>query len=76
MIYESETVELKEILKEDISKEVVAFANTEGGTIYIGIDDMGNEVGIQNVDESYTCLQISSVIPSYPMLRYLQNTSC
>lgn len=56
MIYESESVELKEILKEDISKEVVAFANTEGGTIYIGIDDKGHEVGIQNVDETYTRL--------------------
>jgi len=56
MIYESESVELKEILKEDISKEVVAFANTEGGTIYIGIDDKGHEVGIQDVDESYTRL--------------------
>lgn len=56
MIYESESVELKEILKEDINKEVVAFANTEGGTIYIGIDDRGHEVGIQNLDESYTRL--------------------
>lgn len=56
MIYESESVELKEILREDINKEVVAFANTEGGTIYIGIDDRGHEIGIQDVDESYTRL--------------------
>lgn len=56
MIYESESVELKEILKEDVNKAVVAFANTEGGTIYIGIDDRGHEVGIENVDESYTRL--------------------
>lgn len=56
MLYESESVELKEILKEDIVKEVVAFANTEGGTIFIGIDDKGNEVGIQNIDETYTRL--------------------
>lgn len=46
MIYERESIELKEMLKEDINKEVVAFANTEGGTIYIGIDDRGHEVGI------------------------------
>ena len=56
MIYESESVELKEILKEDINKGVVAFANTDGGIIYIGIDDKGHEVGIQDVDESYTRL--------------------
>lgn len=54
--YESESVELKIILKDDINKEVVAFANTEGGTIYIGIDDKGSEVGIEDVDESYTRL--------------------
>lgn len=56
MLYESESVELKEVLKEDITKEVVAFANTEGGTIFIGIDDKGNEVGIQDIDETYTRL--------------------
>lgn len=56
MLYESESVELKKVLKEDITKEVVAFANTEGGTIFIGIDDKGNEVGIQDIDETYTRL--------------------
>ena len=56
MLYESESVELKEALKENITKEVVAFANTEGGTIFIGIDDKGNEVGIQDIDETYTRL--------------------
>jgi ATP-dependent DNA helicase RecG len=56
MIKESETIELKELLKDDVSKEVIAFANTEGGTIYIGIDDQGNTVGVDPIDESYTRL--------------------
>ena len=56
MISESEFIELKEVLKDNINKEVVAFANTEGGVIYIGIDNMGNEVGIQNLDETYVRL--------------------
>lgn len=60
MIFESESVELKEILKEDINKEIVAFANTEGGTIYIGIDDKGHEIGIQDLDETYT--QLTNII--------------
>ena len=54
MFIESESVELKEILKEDILKEVVAFANTSGGTIYVGIDNEGNELGVQDVDKTYT----------------------
>ena len=37
-------------------KEVVAFANTDGGVIYIGIDDKGNLTGIDDVDETYTRL--------------------
>lgn len=33
------------------SKTVVAFANTEGGILYIGINDAGEVVGLQNVDD-------------------------
>lgn len=44
---ESETVELKEsIALRDILETVCAFANTKGGTIYIGITDEGNVKGV------------------------------
>ena len=33
-------------LKKDILKSVCAFANTEGGQIYIGINDLGKPIGI------------------------------
>lgn len=56
MKYESEAVEYKAQLIADIYKEVIAFANTDGGVIYIGIDDQGNVIGIDNVDETYTQL--------------------
>ena len=56
MQYENECVEYKSQLVDDIYKEVIAFANTDGGVIYIGIDDQGNAVGIENVDETYTRL--------------------
>ena len=55
-MYESEAIEFKEIVSEDICKEVIAFANTNGGTIYVGINNDGREVGLLNVDESYTRL--------------------
>lgn len=56
MQYESERIEYKSRLIDDIFKEVIAFANTDGGVIYIGIDDQGNVTGIDDVDETYTRL--------------------
>lgn len=56
MQYESERIEHKRQMIDDIYKEVIAFANTDGGVIYIGIDDQGNVIGIDDVDETYTRL--------------------
>lgn len=56
MRYESERIEYKSQMIDDIYKEVIAFANTDGGVIYLGIDDKGDLVGIDNVDETYTRL--------------------
>ena len=56
MQYESERIEYRSQMIDDIYKEVIAFANTDGGVIYIGIDDKGNLVGIDDVDETYTRL--------------------
>lgn len=49
-LFESETVELKQVYTSDLKKEIVAFANTNGGTIYIGVDDSGEIVGLDNAD--------------------------
>ena len=49
-------IEYKSQMIDDIYKEVIAFANTDGGVIYLGIDDKGNLIGIDNVDETYTRL--------------------
>ena len=57
---ESETVELKAIVVEDIKKEVIAFANCEGGKLYIGVQDDGTVSGLDNPDE--TSLQISNMV--------------
>lgn len=52
MIYEeSATVELKSEVNADFKKEVIALTNTDGGTIYIGIDNNGQTVGVSNPDE-------------------------
>lgn len=54
MIFETENIELKSEFTEEIYKEIIAFANTDGGTVYVGIDDNGNAVGLDNPDKEYT----------------------
>ena len=54
MKFETENIEFKSQFTDELYKEVIAFANTDGGVIYIGIDNEGNAVGIDNVDENYT----------------------
>ncbi len=49
-MYEGETIELKGVYTPGLKKEVVAFANTNGGEIYIGIHDSGEVVGVEDVD--------------------------
>ncbi|QOR35197.1 putative DNA binding domain-containing protein [Clostridium sp. 'deep sea'] len=57
-LYESETVELKEIYTPDLKKEVIAFANANGGIIYIGVQDSGEIIGVDNAD--FVMQQISN----------------
>lgn len=51
MLTENMNTELKREYITGINKTVVAFANTNGGSIYIGISDDGNVVGVENVDD-------------------------
>lgn len=47
---ESETIELKSSVVADLCKEVIAFANTKGGTLYIGVEDNGTVIGVDSTD--------------------------
>ncbi len=51
MFEESITCELKQEYTDEIKKTVVAFANSDGGDIYIGIQDDGIVCGVRNSDE-------------------------
>ncbi|MBO4831865.1 MAG: putative DNA binding domain-containing protein [Oscillospiraceae bacterium] len=57
---ESESVELKSTLTDSICKEIIAFANTCDGKIYLGVADNGNIVGINNPDQMV--LQINNMV--------------
>lgn len=52
MHQENKVVEFKREFTEDLKYAVVAFANTEGGKVYIGINDDGSVQGIQDVDKT------------------------
>lgn len=54
MNFETESIEFKAQFTDEIYKEVIAFANTNGGTIYVGIDNEGNAIGLTDVDNEYT----------------------
>ena len=57
---ESEHVELKEVFVDDIKKEIIAFANCNGGKLYIGVQDDGIVLGLDDPDA--TALQISNMV--------------
>ena len=56
MYKEDQKTELKVKLTKDIKKEIVAFANSNDGTIYIGIDDNGNIIGLTNAEKDLEAL--------------------
>lgn len=49
-LIENDFCELKSILTKDLKKEIIAFANTNGGKIYIGVDDNGKVIGVKDID--------------------------
>jgi len=50
--FENENTEFKREYVVDIKKTVVAFANFKGGTIYIGVSDDGQIIGVDDTDKT------------------------
>lgn len=46
---ESQTVEYKETWRDEYLKWICGFANAQGGKMYIGINDKGEPVGVENI---------------------------
>ena len=51
-IYENHDTEYKQEYAPGVGKEVVALANTDGGTLYIGVRDDGTVCGVENPDDT------------------------
>ncbi|MBQ7525415.1 MAG: putative DNA binding domain-containing protein [Abditibacteriota bacterium] len=46
---ESQNTEYKETWRDECLKQICGFANAQGGTIYIGVNDAGEVVGVKNI---------------------------
>ena len=78
-LQETETVELKSIVMDDIKKEIIAFANCDGGTVYVGVANDGTILGVENSDEC--ALQISNMVrdavkPDVTMFIHYETLDC
>lgn len=60
MFTENKTTEFKREYVDDIKNTVVAFANCDGGTLYIGVNDDGSVCGVNDVDG--TMLRVTNTI--------------
>lgn len=49
MMKEDQHTEFKRLWKDEFLREVCAFANAVGGTLYVGVEDDGTVVGVNNV---------------------------
>ncbi len=54
MRHETERLEFKSIANDDLYREVIAFANTDGGTVFIGINKEGEAEPLLDIDDTYT----------------------
>ncbi len=57
---ENATTEFKREFVDEIKKSIIAFANTNGGNLYIGINDDGSIIGVDDIDG--TMLKLSNSI--------------
>lgn len=67
---ETPTVELRRTFMPSLKKEIVAFANTDGGTIYLGVEDDGNVIGVSDareVEESVNAMIHNAIVPDLSM---------
>ena len=60
MFVENKTTEFKREYVEDIKNTIVAFANCDGGTLYIGVNDDGTACGVDDVDD--TMLRVTNAV--------------
>ncbi|MEG0375656.1 MAG: putative DNA binding domain-containing protein, partial [Raoultibacter sp.] len=72
--HENECVEYKSVVNDGAVKSIVAFANTDGGTLYIGVDDDGVPIGLDDIDAEM--LKLTNMMRNSIKPDALMMTSC
>lgn len=75
---ENENIEFKELYTENIYKEIVAFLNSGSGTIYIGYNDNGELIGLENVkeiEEKYQMVLEKKIVPDCSVFVSINNAT-
>lgn len=70
MRYEDEAVEFKAAYSDSILKEVIGFANTGGGVVYVGYNAQGEAIGLEDLDQCFLKITNSirdSILPDATM---------
>ena len=62
---EGASMEFKSKVIDDIKRSVIAFANSGGGILYVGITDSGEVVGLTNADSDMMSIN-NLKLRSYP----------
>lgn len=60
--FEDEHTELKRELIDEIKSEIIAFLNSDGGIIYVGVEDDVSIIGINNQAKDSIDLKLGSWI--------------
>lgn len=60
MLIENKIIEFKREYVDDIKNTIIAFANSDGGTIFIGMNDDGSVYGVRDVDD--TMLRVTNAV--------------
>ena len=68
---ESNHIEFKKCYVDDLDKDIIAFLNSQGGRIYIGIEDNGHIIGIPKFEQDDLDLKVANIISDsiYPNSR-------
>ncbi len=71
---EHQNIEYKRLWKDDYIKWVCGFANADGGKLYVGMDDNGEIIGIENYEELLEQLpnKFRDILGIYPQIKLLQ----
>jgi len=71
---ENQHIEYKETWRDEYMKTLAAFANTDGGSLFIGINDDGKAVGIENSRKLLENLpnKIVQKLNIHPLVKYIE----